>query len=1585
MGFFYFDLGVALNITIRPLEKNKRVLPEKLVFTEKDDEYVRIIVEMEDAPAIEEANQLGVKYSELGASKKLTLEKNALSTQSTVKKGISSVSTNVKYLQSFTTIFNGFSAEVQVKDVNEIVELDGVKAVFKANEYERPQEKPEMVYSKELVQAQQAWEEYGFKGEGMVVGIIDTGIDPSHQDMILTDDLTGEITEAEVEALQDASNPLLGNYHTAKVPYGYNYMDNNQEILDIGPDASMHGMHVGGTVAANGDEENGGLKGVAPEAQLLALKVFGNDPGFPSTFGDIYVKAIDDAIKLGADVLNLSLGSTAGFVDPEAPEQSAIKRAVESGILVAISAGNSDMFGSGVFYPYASNQDYGVTGSPSVTNESVGVASYENTKMQVQSLDYTMGEEEGSAFYLLANSADPTNYTENTVELALGGLGKPEELANVAGKFALVQRGAIGFVDKAKNAQAAGADGIIIYNNTTGIINMASDAAITIPQIFMSKADGDLLAAALTAGTAVHVTFNGESTVIDNPSAGSMSSFTSWGPTPGLDFKPEITAPGGQILSTLNNNQYGIMSGTSMAAPHVAGGSALILQRVDEEFNRIGKDRVTLAKNLLMNTSKPVELGEGEFVSPRRQGAGMMQLANALSTDVVVKNKATGEGKVALKEINDNEFSFTLEAENYSDEAVTYNVNVDVQTDAVTTVSGVKITAPNLIGSFVITEDIIITNDSTVTIPANGKVELLITVNVAEIDTDLDTMYPNGYFIDGYVTLTDANEEISGNVPLSVPFFGFNGSWDDAPLFDSYAWDSMTYYGYSQLLFDDGYLLTGTTSEGYDPSKFAFSPNGDNWMDSVTPLFTLMRNAKEIKVNVLDKDKKFLRTIRTSYNQTKNYGDSATNPGYKLNFSNSWNGQVNGKNVADGQYYLEVEGVIDFAGAEWQSVDYPIYVDTVAPVGTFTLNKATSEVGLTATDTNGIGVSYWEVVVNGEVVSGNIAPTEVKQIPKLKFKETDTVEVNVFDFAGNVDTEVLQEGKDIANPVINIDTPAYLQMYDTNQVVVSGNVSDESQIVELTINDEKVELINNRFTHTLVLPDGVHIVQVKAEDATGKIMEIARKVMVDTKDPVVKVDSSTIPNKQLEHDAANPIVRVTIKDNFDDIRVYLNDSEVFYNELVEPYEMRTFEKTLEIELPLKAGSNTFKVVVEDGAGNKVESKEFEVLKAFPPAPQSNGGFTPPAPPTEPGSVVVDEEDVKDQVSNPATTEVTIEAPAMTEAQPNVKAEIPASVLTNVVNSAKPLVVSTGGTEVQVPANVLKSIASSSPEKATVNVGFAKNSTIPSTGTNMSSVFEFSISVEKDGKTTKVSKFDQPIQVTVPVTASAKDARKVAAYYVNEASNKFEYVGGKLVDGKLVFKTNHFSKFVVIENNKTFTDVNKHWAQDEIEVLASRTITSGKTDTKFDPQGQITRAEFAVLIARALNLPMDEYQGTFSDVTKSKAWAYAGVEAAYEAGIVKGSSKTTFTPDALITREEIATMIVRAVKYQDEQLFADLDTSKSFADATSIGSFAKETVKQAAALGIVNGREGNLFNPKANATRAESAVMLYRSLEKLNEL
>ena len=146
--------------------------------------------------------------------------------------------------------------------------------------------------------------------------------------------------------------------------------------------------NVRGTVGANGNEETDGIKGIAPEAQLLALRVFGENTS--TTYSDIYIKAIDDAIKLGVDVLNMSLGAPAGFVDHDSPEQRAVKRAVDNGVVVSISAGNSNYFGNGFFYPYASNPDYGVVGTPSVSYHSTSVTSFENSFMDVDDVEVSI-------------------------------------------------------------------------------------------------------------------------------------------------------------------------------------------------------------------------------------------------------------------------------------------------------------------------------------------------------------------------------------------------------------------------------------------------------------------------------------------------------------------------------------------------------------------------------------------------------------------------------------------------------------------------------------------------------------------------------------------------------------------------------------------------------------------------------------------------------------------------------------------------------------------------------------------------------------------------------------------------------------------------------------------------------------------------------------------------------------------------------------------------------------------------------------------------------------------------------------------
>ncbi|ANU27523.1 S8 family serine peptidase [Planococcus versutus] len=1212
------DVSAAVNSADVPnveLKQQEVKIPETLVNPEDPKKEVRVIIELEKAPAIESATNKGVLYKSLPGKQKESLEAAVVTGQESVQMSIASIAPRITYLENFTTVFNGFSAQVEAGLVEDIAKLEGVKAVYESTEYQRPEAQPEMKYSKELVQAQQAWTDYGYRGEGLVVGVIDTGIDPSHKDMILTDNTTGDITKSDVAALVADKSIENGKFYTAKVPFGYNYMDGNNEILDLGPEASMHGMHVAGTVGANGNEENGGIKGVAPEAQLLALKVFGNDPRYPSTYGDIYIKAIDDSIKLGADVINMSLGSTAGFVDSSNPEQKAVERATNNGLLVAISAGNSDMFASGVAtspYPRANNQDYGLTGSPSTSIDSFGVASFENDFITAKSLGYQVdGQAAGRALYILSNDADPEALPNASYDVVAAGLGKPADFTgkDFTGKFALISRGEIGFTDKGLAAQAAGAIGVIIYNNTTGTINMASDPAIKIPYMSALQADGVAMKTALDAGKKVSVSFDGAYLETPNPSAGEMSDFTSWGPTPNLDFKPEITAPGGNIFSTLNDDKYGIMSGTSMAAPHVAGGTALMFQRI-EELGLTGRDRVTFAKNLMMNTAAPVEFKKDQYISPRRQGAGLMQLHDALSTDVMVTNKATGDAKVALKEIANDKFTFTLKAQNYSDTAATYDVGVNVQTDNTAKVGDFEVTAPNLTGSYVVTEDVTVNAPKTITVPAKGTAEIAVTVDVSALKGMPEyAAFVNGFFVDGFVTMTDKNEEVTGNPELVVPFFGFNGGWDDANIFDTFTWAKDTFYGITLLADDEGNDITGGThaSEDYVPERFAFSPNDDGLQDMAVPVYSLMRNAKQFEVNVLDAKGKELRTIRSASNLTKNYAASATNPQYTFNPLNGWDGMIDGKPAKDGKYQIQLRAVIDYKGAEWQTLTFPIIVDTVAPeaAATYAASTKTVNVSKFADNASGVGVDRWEVYLNGKELTENdktpadesLAPTMTSYKVEANIKTGDELVAVFYDIAGNV-TEVnltASSNKETTAPVILFDSPQVLNVYDTKTVEVSGTVEDDSKIVSLTVNGVKAKSFDGKtFKHSLTFKDGSQYVTVKAVDEFGNESEIRRQILVDTTPATITIvnTAKTVGANTTEIEAT-----VNIKDNLDQITASIDGNEIFKQELGEPYGKASFNKNIKVKIPVKKiGANNYTVMVEDAAGNITE-KTFTITKA----------------------------------------------------------------------------------------------------------------------------------------------------------------------------------------------------------------------------------------------------------------------------------------------------------------------------------------------------------------------------------------------------
>ncbi|MET3696787.1 lactocepin [Bacillus oleivorans] len=1218
-------------VTQKSLATGQQSLEASLDKSISPDEEVRVIVELEQEPAITVAQKQGKQYKNLSKAEKEQLKAERKAAQKAVKEQAKAKKIQLKEHVSFTTVSNGFSADVKYGQIGELAAVEGVKEVYISTEYTRPEEEPDMVYSKELIQAQSAWRDYGYKGEGMIVGVIDTGIDPSHKDFVLSDLEAAELSEEEITSLV-AENGLPGKFYTDKVPYGYNYIDGNSEIKDLaGPNASMHGMHVAGTVAANGDEENGGIKGVAPEAQVLALKVFSNDPNMASTWGDIYIKAIDDAIVLGADVLNMSLGSTAGFVDANNPEQQAVARAVENGVLMAISAGNSAHLGNGYRNPDVSNPDYGVVGSPGISYDSLQVASIENSFMDLDAITYSFGDTTGKAPFLSASSVHPNDVEQKSFEVVYAGVGGAADFEglDIEGKYALVVRGTHAFTDKAINAQKAGAAGVIIYNNTSGYVNMATDPAITIPQLFMLKTDGDKLKAALDAKQTVTVSFEGDKTTAANPEAGKMSAFTSWGVTPNLDFKPEITAPGGQIYSTLNNDKYGMMSGTSMAAPHVAGGAALVMQRVDEDFGYEGFDRALMAKNILMNTSSPV-LDKGTVptafgwevpYSPRRQGAGLMQLHSALSTPVVVTEKKSGEAKVALKEVGDK-FTFTLVAKNYSNETAVYNVAANLQTDFAGW-GELGYLANELQAQPILNAAILVngSEETTVTLKPGQKKNVTVTVDLSNAQVvdpsqswttliDIEEMFESGFWVEGFVTFTDVSDT---NPTLTVPYVGFNGDWNKAPIFDGTVYDEASFYGVAGLLDNNyNYLGYNPLADEYHKELIAISPNGDGVQDGAVPAFSLLRNVKQITFSILDENGKEIRKLRTENNQRKHYYDGGRAAYYSLNASRLWDGTINGALAEDGLYYYELEAVIDYPGAEPQTLVLPVKVDTVAPTVEAALSEDGTKVAITASDNEGgSGLSYIDVYVNGEsVVDGVLAPSTTEFVLPEGTSPEAEIEVVAVDHAGNSSTATEADdtseggseegsnedgdasGQDSTVPYVNLVSPEAFSIFNTNEVVLSGTINEPSGLKEFTVAGNPVETAYNEetklyeFNTSIQLADGIHHLDVKAVDNEDNEIAFKRMIFVDTTVPVIEV--SGVPKSgTVKNNVKSIKVDVTVADNFDEIRLYQNGSEIYYHEgLADSYEMRSFEHVIEdLVLQLQEGENVFTFEATDLAGN----------------------------------------------------------------------------------------------------------------------------------------------------------------------------------------------------------------------------------------------------------------------------------------------------------------------------------------------------------------------------------------------------------------
>ncbi|MHB9093386.1 MAG: S8 family serine peptidase [Eubacteriales bacterium] len=248
-------------------------------------------------------------------------------------------------------------------------------------------------------------------------------------------------------------------------------------------------------------------------------------------------------------------------------------------------------------------------------------------------------------------------------------------------------------------------------------------------------------------------------------------------------------------------------------------------------------------------------------------------------------------------------------------------------------------------------------------------------------------------------------------------------------------------------------------------------------------------------------------------------------------------------------------------------------------------------------------------------------------------------------------------------------------------------------------------------------------------------------------------------------------------------------------------------------------------------------------------------------------------------------------------------------------------------------------------------------------------------------------FNKPVKITLKYNLQVVGSGEVAPYYLNESTNVWELIQNAVVDktaNTVTFETAHFSKYTVMgkpavmQYKPFFDDIISHWAKADIEYLAAKGIVGGKSGKLFDPEGRITRAEFATMIIRALGLQLEKGNETFTDVGE-KTWYYQSVETASKAGLVAGFNGK-FNPNNRITRQEMATILIKALETKNKAVTGGSEVLNKFEDNAKVSKWAVPALAKAVKAGIINGKTSVKVAPLDDATRAEAAVMIRKLLE-----
>ncbi|MBS3938723.1 MAG: S8 family serine peptidase [Peptococcaceae bacterium] len=628
-----FPVGVSASTP--PSSVNPGIVERFTDYDLNSTEPISVIVEFAGQPFAVFADTLRTQGTVMTAAIEHGYLQALSQQQQTIVAAMQSAGLKITLVRSYSVVYNGVAITIPANQVMQLLQIPGVLDVYPDIELQATG----LDISLPVIGAPPTWAlPPGLRGRGILVAVLDTGADYMHPD------LGGGIGP------------------TFKVIGGTDFVDDDKDPMEqknmpgVNPATgrdwnTSHGTHVAATVAA-----------VAPEASLYIIRVLGR--GGSGSSSDV-MAGIERAVQVGAHVANMSLGAALGH--PDSPWARAVDNAVLAGVVFTVSAGNSGI-AERTIGTYA--------------NTRLGIAvGWADTSLKPFVLP--RGATTNMLGSLMTFSPPLSPLEGREIEYVNVGLGNVAAdfrdaagVSRVTGRIALMLRGGVSFAVKSRNARDAGAIGAIIWNNAPGIFagTLGNVAVGDIPTIALSQADGVILRDRADK----FVSFSMGSHHLMSPSS-------SRGPTALLDIAPHVSAPGQDITAAYpfpgtdgshvsgafqrvpgaGNPWFGTISGTSMAAPHVAGAAALLLQ------NRptMTPEEIRLA---LMNTAQDIKHIDGRSFRPIDQGAGMINIFRAVTARLRI-----APGMLNFREVASGETQRTLDLTSLSASNAVFRTRVE--------------------------------------------------------------------------------------------------------------------------------------------------------------------------------------------------------------------------------------------------------------------------------------------------------------------------------------------------------------------------------------------------------------------------------------------------------------------------------------------------------------------------------------------------------------------------------------------------------------------------------------------------------------------------------------------------------------------------------------------------------------------------------------------------------------------------------------------------------------------------------------------------------------------------------------------